>query len=240
MTYAPTFIYYTTLGQSVEQFTHYLNQTEQKRLATFTNPIRRQSFIAGRVLLAVALATHHGNADYQIAYSKLGKPYLHTPKGWYFNLTHSSTHLYLALQQKYAIGIDCEVIRYRKNYLHIAEQLFGKAASEKIANHKEPLAEFLSYWTQYEAYIKYFGKSIFSTIAEVNNKMTYLHTFQHQQQIITLCTISNSIIRNHWFNCKLQKNICQVSSLSSEYAKHIQTRQAHGHIFNIGIKNVSN
>lgn len=205
MTDTPTFIYYTTLGSSVEQFSHYLNSAEQKKLATLHNPLRRQSFIAGRVLLSTALATHQGNPDYQIVYSQLGKPYLDSPKGWCFNLSHSGTHLYLVLQQAHSIGIDCEVMRMRKNYLRVATYLFGDAESKKIANDKVPLAAFLLRWTAHEAAIKHEGQSVFSKPNK--SHATRIDSFQHQQQIVSICSDKEHSPAFHWHQWCADENI---------------------------------
>ncbi|PID64755.1 MAG: hypothetical protein CR962_01080 [Gammaproteobacteria bacterium] len=196
MTNTPTFIYYTALGQ-YESLSRYLNQADQKKQLTFTNPIRRQTFIAGRALLAIALKCHYGSNRYQIAYTEAGKPYLHFPKGYYFNLTHSSNHLYLALQQTQPIGIDCEVIR-QKNYQRVAKRLFSHEEYHKIANNKDPLAAFFLRWTQYEAAVKYAGKSIFSKPGWENNQEnnqannTIIYSFRHQQQILSICTAADT------------------------------------------------
>ncbi len=191
MTVTPTFIYYTALGQS-ESLSCYLNQADQKKQLTFTNPIRRQTFIAGRALLAIALTCQYGSNRYQIAYTEAGKPYLHFPKGWYFNLTHSGKHLYLALQQTQPIGIDCEVIRQR-DYQRVVKRLFDHAEYHKIANAKDPLVAFFLRWTQYEAAVKYAGKSIFSKLVRENNQAnnTMVYSFRHQQQILSICTAAD-------------------------------------------------
>ncbi len=193
MTNTLTFIYYTALGHAIEHSLHYLNQADQKKQLTFTNPIRRQTFIAGRALLAIALKCHYGSNRYQMAYTEAGKPYLQFPKGYYFNLTHSGKHLYLALQQTQPIGIDCEVIRQR-NFQRVAKRLFGHAEYHKIANAKDPLAAFFLRWTQYEAAVKYAGKSIFSKPGRANNQAnnTMIYSFRHQQQMLSICTAADA------------------------------------------------
>lgn len=199
MATAPIFIYHTTLGQSLEAFANRLNHDEQSELATFTNSTRRQSFIAGRLLLATALKKHHGETDYRIIHTSQGKPCLQTPHHWHFNLTHSNNHLYLALQAEHPIGIDCEVIRARP-YQRIAKKLFSPSEYQNIITANDPLIVFFYYWTRYEAKIKYAGKSVFSKPFELNNAV--ITSYRHQGQMVSIC-YNTSSKPCQWYHCDM-------------------------------------
>lgn len=200
---SPTFIYYTKWGiDSLSGLACHLNETDKKSFSTFTNLKRQQVFVTGRALLSIALKQHSKATSYELYYNENGKPYLNHPKHWYFNLTHSGQHIYLALRKEHLIGIDCEVIRQR-SYKNIAASLFSKAEQMEIQNSHCPMSAFLLLWTRYEAKIKYSGTSIFSATTELRN--IRLSSFKHQKQIISVCTDNGSEPLFEWYDCDLAK-----------------------------------
>lgn len=209
------FIYHLELADKIDCLIDYLHTAEKQQLRTIKSAPRRRVFIAGRAMLTVALQKVGCAADsdggHRVGYSTSGKPYLLRNPDWQFNLTHSGEHLYLALQQSHAIGIDCEVMR-TKNYQRVAKRLFNKRQRHYISSSDDPTLAFLVCWTQYEAQIKYYGKSVFSQ-PPPSTTANNVHSYRQQQQIISVCSTAGQTADCRWFDGSISgDSICVANA----------------------------
>lgn len=99
-------------------------------LADISEPInlcseKKTSSFVGHELLKAVLTTDYNMKSEDIIFKKgqHGKPYLQSPNGIFFNISHSGTYVAVAVSQS-EIGVDIEV-RSNPN-LKISERFFTK------------------------------------------------------------------------------------------------------------------
>ena len=95
---------------------------------------------------------HKNLKDLDFYFTKLGKPMVRL---FYFNISHSADFCVVAISNK-KIGIDVEKVREIDNIENIVNKLFWCLP----LNNKDLLMNFFIGFTQYEALIKYNGKTI--------------------------------------------------------------------------------
>ena len=89
-----------------------------------------------------------------IIFNSCGKPMLKPPyNNIYFNISHNSKYVTLAISQKLRVGIDIE--EKQKNTLNIVSKVLSNA--EKLAINSAKNTPFLLLWTKKEAYLKALG-----------------------------------------------------------------------------------
>lgn len=117
---------------------------------------RAQSLAAG-VILPLALKECGYGGEIKIVRGEWGKPRLITPKGWFYNLSHSDEFTVIALSDG-ETGVDIQKIR--ETDLRLADRYFSKSEAEYVKNSPDPQEAFFEVWTAKEAYLKALGAGL--------------------------------------------------------------------------------
>lgn len=124
-------------------------------------------------------------ASLQIIRCKNGKPYIAGAKDFFFNISHSSNLLAVAISDS-EIGIDCEKISYLRK--SVMSRQFTPFEQEYVQYSNE---RFFEVWTRKEAYFKYTGEGILGNLSffDVFNSdaSSLINTFKFGEYIISLC-----------------------------------------------------
>ncbi len=180
-----TYVFHTKATLYTDKWLDYLNERDRLYTKKIKDEKRLQTFVAGRFLLASALEKLNGSTNYQLSYNSLGKPSLVSPKGWFFNITHSSDFIFLAIQKNGEIGIDSEILKSR-NFSQVAKKVFTHKDYQSVINAKQPLRQFYKFWTRHEAQVKQLGLSVFSDIPA--DYSPHLYSYQFDNSLFTLCS----------------------------------------------------
>jgi 4'-phosphopantetheinyl transferase len=98
-------------------------------------------------------------ASLQFERSRRGKPYLVTDPMVHFSLSHSETHVALAVAP-HDVGIDIEIVTPVAEYKSIADRYFTKREQQTIRAAAAPLHIFFETWVAKEAAMKCLDVSI--------------------------------------------------------------------------------
>lgn len=108
---------------------------------------------AGRKLLKIALE-EHGITDYEVKYTKTGKPYV---DGIHFSISHSERLVAVAVSEN-EIGLDVQYIK------SVREKTVNRVCNErelaKIANSENKDKAFCKIWACKESYVKMTGEGL--------------------------------------------------------------------------------
>ncbi len=109
------------------------------------------------------------NADMTILYGEMGKPYFKNNERA-FNISHSGTLAAAALvtDGNYPVGIDIEEINTSRNIKQIAKRFFLDKEIKQFSAEGYSLESFYTLWTAKEAYVKLCGKSLATSIRELD------------------------------------------------------------------------
>ena len=138
----------------------WLNDAERLRHERFVRAERRRQFVAGRVLLRMALGTLLDIAPLEIALTERpgNAPALAFPKrpGLGLSISHSGQWVACAVSLGGPVGLDIERIDPARDVLAIAEQAFGPEAAGQLRalDAAERVDAFYRMWCRHEAHIK--------------------------------------------------------------------------------------
>jgi phosphopantetheine--protein transferase-like protein len=159
---------------------------------TLSRP-KQISLLAKQKLLSI-LKEKGLSFDTTIAVKEKGKPYFINFPHLHFSISHSSTHIALALDDK-EIGIDIENLRTCN--LNLAKRYFHQEEYEYLLSIEEDKRNeaFTKIWTQKEAFVKCTGEGIannFKTFSVIekskffDSKYTLYYNKEHN---LSICTI---------------------------------------------------
>ena len=141
-------------------WTHWLDASERDRLSRFVRAERRRQFIAGRVMLRLALGTllrlparavrlrdRPGNAP------ALDIDVFPQPG---YSISHSGSWVACAVSAGAPVGLDIERIDPSRDVLALAGQAFGSAVAAQLSllGSQERMHAFYRMWCRHEAQIK--------------------------------------------------------------------------------------
>ena len=142
----------------------FLSASEQYRANAFRFSHLRRSYITSRGTLRVLLGHYLrlSPKDVQIEYGTLGKPYVTSPEGLRFNVSHSGSLAVVAFAIRCEIGIDIERIRHVDESELIATRLFhsDETAELRTVPVSQKEQAFFLCWTRKESYVKAFGQGL--------------------------------------------------------------------------------
>ncbi|OGR36335.1 MAG: hypothetical protein A2091_07305 [Desulfuromonadales bacterium GWD2_61_12] len=157
-----------------------LSADERERAARLRIAVKRQQFVAGRVLLRQLLGRYLG-ADPQtltFAYGPHGKPRL-AAGSLAFNLAHAGAWALVAVTLKREVGVDLEQADPHLDYERLAAQFFTVEEQRQLATF--PVARrrrgFYRLWTRKEARLKGEGRGFSRPDASVAEEAWQLHSF---------------------------------------------------------------
>lgn len=143
----------------------WLAASESERLGRFRREERRRQYVAGRVLLRLALGELLGLAPRTVALlDRPGNaPALLAPAlpGVGLSIAHSGRWVACAVSAIAPLGLDIERADPGRDLLALAEQAFGKEAAESLARLDAAARSTVFYrmWCRHEAHIKLGGEA---------------------------------------------------------------------------------
>jgi len=152
--------------EPIEACRSVLSEEEQARAATFRFDHDREHFITRRAILRRLVGEYRGIAPAKIEFRNdpHGKPHVGTREGCtlQFNLTSTDRWAMYAFALDRRVGIDVEKVRPSVDWEEIASRFFHMNELAAIRQVAEKLrsAEFFSYWTMKEAFIKARGTGL--------------------------------------------------------------------------------
>jgi 4'-phosphopantetheinyl transferase len=128
----------------------------------------RKQLLLGRVLMRVALSSYDRSvapASWNFTHNDYGKPTISAEQNQaslYFNLSHSTEMVVLAVSRFKDIGIDVECVRKPRRIAAIAQRYFSKNEAAQLLNLPEDQQQsrFYDLWTLKEAYVKACGMGL--------------------------------------------------------------------------------
>jgi len=136
-----------------------LSPSELERAARFIAADKRSEFITCRGALRILLARYLDQSPESVALSTLpgGKPTLADPQGLFFNLSHTTGLMLVAIARGMPVGVDVEKVRHVEGASQITSRYFS--AQERADMTNDP-SSFLSLWTRRESALKALGLGI--------------------------------------------------------------------------------
>lgn len=148
---------------------------------------RRDSWLAGRVLLAQACAPLP-----EICYGEQGKPRFANDTPLWFSLSHSGDRIALLLSDEGEVGCDIEVIRPRDNWRTLANAVFSLGEHQELEQQQpeQQLIAFWRIWTRKEAIIKQRGGSAWQIVSVDSSHTPHLNVSHCQLDglCLSVCT----------------------------------------------------
>lgn len=151
-------------AQTLARWTGRLGPDERARLVRFRRAVRRQQFIAGRVLLRHALACQPGGPHTITVTERPGLAPLVRAGGTHpshailphFSLSHSGHWVACAISADGAVGVDVEIPDAARDAVALAAQAFSAADAAAVAalEGAQRLSLFYQLWCRYEARYK--------------------------------------------------------------------------------------
>ncbi|WP_409340344.1 4'-phosphopantetheinyl transferase family protein [Paenibacillus sp. MBLB4367] len=146
-----------------------LSPDERRRAARYIMPSKRREFVLARGWLRHVLSSYTGipPGRLRFRYGPSGKPSLvqqagHAAKRLEFNISHSGSHLLLAVTRGRRVGADLETIRPIQGIWWIADRYFSEAQQKFLRDTDgvEALRLFFREWTMLEAEGKCHGSGL--------------------------------------------------------------------------------
>lgn len=141
-----------------------LHAEEQARYLTFKHPLRRRTWLAGRMLTLSALAQRTGNVDAKALRTDQEGGIRYQSGNIRISLSHSHDLVAVALSEA-RVGVDVEWPRSRK-LIHRYEEVYSGIESEQLRELQEAdlLHAFYRLWTLKEAACKAAGVPLWETL----------------------------------------------------------------------------
>lgn len=154
---------------------------------------RRQSWLAGRVMLAAHCPSESLQA---LTYNQYGKPAFARSGAPHFNMSHSGDRIVLAVDERTPVGVDIEILRPRRTWQRIAADYFGEVERLRLLAlpQAEQLPAFWRGWTLREAVLKQRGDSVWQMAMldvspdALNQQKLFTGWHQAATAVIAVCT----------------------------------------------------
>ena len=167
---------------------------------------RRQSYLAGRRLLALGLAHFYGVAVCpELVLGEHGRPSFTDPSLPDFSLSHSGDTLALVLGVG-PLGLDIEQYRPRRNLQRLVESVLSQNEQVWLASQADELAGFYHLWTLREAILKASGRGLAG--------LSRLQLLPAERRLLTSEVASGSVRTATWSQCALALYAASVSTVS--------------------------
>jgi 4'-phosphopantetheinyl transferase len=154
-------------GADIARLSELLSPEEQQRARRFRLDLNRDRFIAGRGQLRLLLSYYIklAPAKLQFCYGSHGKPELTEsmmcPR-LQFNLAHSAELALLAVNRRFAAGVDLEELHPLEDAPALVARFFSPRENLAFQQLRESqkLTAFFNLWTRKEAWLKATGQGI--------------------------------------------------------------------------------
>ena len=162
-----------------------LSPAEQQQARRFLSKQDQTRYLLTRIFLRHTLSRYQTVApkEWQFAIHSHGRPFIAAPPlhlPLYFNLTHTSGLLALAIARFEAIGIDAEWLGRKNAVLNIAQRRFTPQEYQTLIQlePKQRMTRFLQYWTLKEAYLKAIGTGMTQSLNSIEFSFSSLGKVQ--------------------------------------------------------------
>lgn len=159
-----------------------LSPTEHHRAQRLKIPAKQRTYILSHRILHHALQAII-TTPYEIKNTKHGKPYIENTN-IEFNISHTNTHLLIALSRHTPIGCDIETHNPTTDTMHLAQRFYPHAdhlALTQITNPTQQAAQFYQQWTLREAITKLNATQLHQTLEQTCKQLTQQHTINSYQ-----------------------------------------------------------
>lgn len=138
----------------------------QDRINKYSNKdVVRQKVCAYKFLLKI-LKDRYGVLNYELQYHKGGKPYLKNYPDLYFNISHDTNSVAIAIGNS-EVGVD--IMDQSNKYIDdVAKKAFHPNENKEIEKSKDKDLKFIEIWTRKESYLKYHGQRIDEQMHNLN------------------------------------------------------------------------
>lgn len=149
------------LNNDRKRLASFLSDDERARAANYKLVAPRDQFVLARGWLRSTLAAYLNVSPETLCFGTTGngKPILQHSERLYFNLSHTSQAIAIAIACDRPVGVDIEQIQARRSLEGIVKQQFhlDERSDYELADESDKLATFYRIWTCKEAYLKGLG-----------------------------------------------------------------------------------
>ena len=135
---------------SAENFLGFLPEKRREKYEKTRQKRDKENCVVSYLLLKKALKKF-GIENFEIVVGKNGKPFLKDCKNVFFNISHTSSGVAVAVDEK-PVGIDIQDILEVKP--KVMERCFSEGEKERILSSANPGKEFTKLWTLKESAVK--------------------------------------------------------------------------------------
>ncbi|MBM87470.1 MAG: hypothetical protein CMQ41_03765 [Gammaproteobacteria bacterium] len=151
----------------------WLTESETIRYHRYISDYHRKQFLLGRMMIRNSLSKYAEiePQDWKFEENRYGKPVIvssQRAKPLFFNLSHSSERLVLAIAAHVSIGVDIELCNKPRRVIKIADRYFSHSELEELCAlpQHDHLSRFYDLWTLKEAYGKACGLGLIKSSQE--------------------------------------------------------------------------
>ena len=142
-----------------------LTAEELKRAAEIATPLLRHRALLSRAMLRCLIAAYlrHPPQDIELSTGPQGKPMLafRHASALQFNLSHTESHLLIAIADSRRVGVDIESHRPIPEWLDLARGFLAQEETDSLLQLREGGSRaFIDLWTRKEACLKATGEGL--------------------------------------------------------------------------------
>jgi phosphopantetheinyl transferase len=157
--------------QKIDTYKAFLTAAEQQRYQRLIRKQDKHNFILSRLLtkLGVAEITHYDWKEIEFFQEENKKPYLlDADKNVYFNFSHASDKVLMALSPRCEVGVDIERIKPVIKTELVARSYYSENEQKHIAQSVNPQREFFRFWVRKEAIVKLLGNQLLDDLQSLD------------------------------------------------------------------------
>ncbi|WKY48751.1 4'-phosphopantetheinyl transferase superfamily protein [Eubacteriaceae bacterium ES3] len=166
--------------------------SRQKKIEHFRFRKDKNTSLAAGILLHHILSIEN-YSESDLSYTQYGKPYLISPSGLHFNLSHTHNLAVIAFYTS-TIGVDVEAVQHAD--FEIAKTYFSEEEKECIREAKDSNEQFYNYWVLKESYLKARGTGLNAP----------LNSFSIRKSESLIEVLENNLIEPYFFELKQFEN----------------------------------
>ncbi|MCH7400138.1 4'-phosphopantetheinyl transferase superfamily protein [Belliella sp. DSM 107340] len=133
------------------------SQAVQKFIRDRDKNRKLMTFLSRKITLGKLLEIDP--ADLIFESDSFGKPFLPHYSNVHFNISHSGSHIVLAIG-KVPLGIDLEYLDEDFDFHDMLNSTFQSSEIKSILEAKSPAQKFFDFWTRKEAFVKAIGQGL--------------------------------------------------------------------------------
>ena len=134
----------------------HFSDSERRRFERLRSPRRKREFVAGRLLIRLALDEYFGiqSAQWQLNEQDGGPPLIaNAPDSYYSSLSHSNGMVCYAIARQ-PVGVDIEANDRQRDFLPMANTVCDDRELAQLTNSPNIGVDFYRFWCAKEAWYK--------------------------------------------------------------------------------------